>query len=203
METTFIRSVLPSKGGRRRHWMTAAIAALMWATAVCGATAPPAITKEYKVKAGCLFNFLQFVDWPAQAFADAHVPIAIGVLGDDEFGPFLDQIVQGETVKNHPLVVHRSHSVDDLKTCHILFVSRSEKARLGQILPPLQGSSILTVGETEGFTQNGGVINFFVEGDKLRFEINMDAANRGKLRISSQLLSLSRIVVTARNREDR
>jgi len=158
-------------------------------------------TKEYKVKATYLFNFAQFVEWPATVFADANAPIIIGVLGDDEFGPFLDQIVQGEKIKNRPLIVKRSRTVAELKACHILFISKSEEPRLAAILASLAQSSVLTLGEVEGFAQRGGIINFFLDGEKLRFEINTDAADRCGLRIRSQLLSLSKIVATAKDKE--
>jgi len=88
-----------------------------------------------------------------------------------------------------------------LKACHILFISKSEEPRLAAILASLAQSSVLTLGEVEGFAQRGGIINFFLDGEKLRFEINTDAADRCGLRIRSQLLSLSKIVATAKDKE--
>ena len=183
-----------------RRFVTAAIVAVVFATGL-GSQAQTTTTKDYKVKATYLFNFAQFVEWPAAVFADATAPIVIGVLGDDEFGPFLDQIVQGEKIKNRPLIVKRSRTVAELKDCHILFISKSEESRLGAILASLESSNVLTVGEVEGFARRGGVINFFLDGEKLRFEINTDAADRCGLKIRSQLLSLSKIVATAKDQE--
>jgi hypothetical protein len=190
---------------RRRRWILPALL-LLASTGLAGpagSAAPPdsGISKEYKVKATWIFNFAQFADWPATAFADASTPIAIGVLGDDAFGPFLDQLVQGETVKSRPLVVKRARTVADLKTCHILFVSKSEQQRLAGILADLRGAGALTVGEVEGFTQRGGMINFFLKGDKLRFEINLNAARDNGIRLSSKLLSLGSIVGSDASKE--
>ena len=184
----------------RRHPLRAAIAALLLAT-VLETQAQTTATNEYKVKASCLFNFAQFVEWPAAAFADAASPIVIGVLGEDAFGPFLDQIVQGEKVRSRPLIVRRARTVDALKACHILFVSKSEDSRLTGILASLEPNSVLTVGEAEGFARRGGVINFYLDGERLRFEINPGAAVHCGLKISSQLLSLGKLVETADGKE--
>ena len=199
MEQKIIFNSCRAQLGRCR-FVTAAIIAVVLATG-SEARAQTATTKEYKVKATYLFNFAQFVEWPAAVFGDATAPIVIGVLGDDEFGPFLDQLVQGEKVKGRLLIVKRSRKIDELQGCHILFISKSEEARLTAILALLESSSILTVGEIEGFAQRGGIINFFLEGEKLRFEINPEAADRCGLKIRAQLLSLSKIVTTVKSKE--
>jgi hypothetical protein len=129
--------------------------------------------------------------------------LAIGVLGDDDFGPFLDQIVRGEKIGNRPLIVRRSRTLDELKGCNILFIGKSEESRLDAILMALGQSTVLTVGEVEGFARRGGVINFYLDGERLRFEINADAAGRCALKISSQLLSLGKLVETADSKEHR
>lgn len=154
-------------------------------------------TREYMVKATCLFNFAKFVEWPSAAFASSNAPIVIGILGDDEFGPFLNEVIRGETVKGRPLDVRRSRAVADLKGCHILFVSRSESARADRILAELGDAPILTVGETKGFTDGGGTLNFFIDGGKVRFEINLATARRRGLRIPAQLCSLARMIGSA------
>lgn len=192
-------------GGRpprpRRGRSLFAIAAAYLAT-VSWTPAGPPVGQEYKVKASYLFNFAQFVDWPETVFAHAKAPFRIGVLGDDEFGPFLDQLVQGETVKSRPLSVLRSRAADDLKACHIVFISRSEKARLGEALATLGNASILTVSETGGFAERGGMINLVLEGSKVRFEANPDAARSRGLKLGAQLLSLAKIVRTSPRQED-
>ena len=150
--------------------------------------------KEYEVKAAFLFHFAEFVEWPDAVFPDADAPITIGVLGDDPFGAVLDQIVEGKTVHQRKVVIKRSKQVEDLKGCQILFVSKSEAARDEQILASLGDASILTVSEVDGFTRHGGIASFYLDGSRVRFEINNDVAKRHGLKISSQLLSLAKVV---------
>jgi len=159
-------------------------------------------SKEYQIKAAFLFNFAQFVEWPSAAFADASTPITIGVLGDDPFGPVLDQTIQGETINRRKLIIQRSQQVADLKGCHLVFISKSERSHLADIFDTLGSSSVLTVSETENFARRGGIINFYLDGNKVRFEINADAAQRKGIKISSQLLKLGKVVSTERAKED-
>ncbi|MGH9509604.1 MAG: YfiR family protein, partial [Terriglobales bacterium] len=110
------------------------------------------------------------------------------------FGPALDRMIEGKSVHGKKLVARRLGRAEEAGTCQVLFVSSSENGRLTQILASLRGRSVLTVGETEGFAHRGGVINFQLEGSKVRFEINLDAAERSGLTMSSQLLKLAKIV---------
>jgi hypothetical protein len=158
------------------------------------ATAESATSKEYQIKAVFLFNFAQFVEWPANTFTNAEAPFCIGILGDDPFGKALDETIQGETIQNHRLVVQRSQRPEDLQNCQLIFVSKSEKGRMVEILSKLSGRKILTVSELPGFANRGGVINFYFEGNKVRFEINPASAEREGLKVSSQLLSLGKII---------
>jgi len=152
-----------------------------------------AIPKEYQIKAVFLFNFAQFVKWPPAALPDAGQPFRIGILGDDPFGPFLDETVRGEKVDGHPLVIQRFGRVEDIKGCQILFVSRSESQRMGVVLAGLKNRNILTVGDMEGFIKNGGIIRFSKEGNKIHLRINLEAAKRVRLSISSKVLRLAEI----------
>jgi hypothetical protein len=154
-------------------------------------------SREYEVKAAFLVNFMQFVTWPTNAFTNEDAPFCVGVLGDDPFGPALDQTVQGETVNHHKIVVQRWQRIEDCKDCQMVFVSRSEEKNLPDILAKLDSGPILTVSETRGFARRGGIINFYLEGKKVRFEINPAVAQRDKLKISAQLLSLGKIVEPA------
>jgi hypothetical protein len=149
---------------------------------------------EYQIKAACLLNFAQFIEWPAAAFPAPETPITVGVLGDDPFGSILEQTFQDESVQGRKLVVKRSRQIDDLKMCHLLFISNSEKDRLAEILASLKGASIVTVGETDQFAQRGGIINFYMNNNKVRFEINPDVAEQKGLKINSQLLKRAKIV---------
>ena len=148
---------------------------------------------EYEVKAVFLYNFAKFVEWPSGAFSEGS-PFIIGVLGNDPFGDNLDKTVKSKSIDGRKIAVRHIDRVENAKSCHILFVSRSEKGRLNKIMDQLEKSSTLTVGDTDGFLQRGGMINFFIESKKVRFEINPNAAERAKLRISSKLLSLARVV---------
>lgn len=161
-----------------------------------GVLSSPAQTvpsKEYQVKAVFLFNFAQFVEWPTNAFSVSNAPLVIGVLGDDPFGSFLDETVRGETVNGHPLVIQRYQQSDEIKDCHILFISRSEAGRFESILAGLKNRAILTVGDVEGFAQRGGMVRF-VTDKKIRLRINLEVAKAAGLTISSKLLRPSEIV---------
>jgi hypothetical protein len=146
---------------------------------------------EYQIKAAFIFNFARFVEWPPQAFNGAKSPFIIGILGDNPFHDDLEQTVRDKTVDDHPFVVKEFRSPADATNCHILFISTSEKPRLAQILKYLRGASVLTVGEMDRFTESGGMINFIVEGTKIRFRINKEAATNAGLKISSKLLNLA------------
>jgi hypothetical protein len=163
------------------------------AAAPSGAQAPPAPT-EYQVKAVFLFNFSQFVDWPAASFADGRSPLVIGVLGSDPFGATLDEIVRDETVNGRPLAVRRYQSVEQIDACHILFIDRSQDAQLDAVFGALKDRSVLTVGDFEGFARRGGIIRFVTVGNKIRMRVNLTAAQQAKLTISSKLLRPAQIV---------
>ncbi|MGH9144274.1 MAG: YfiR family protein [Vicinamibacterales bacterium] len=149
---------------------------------------------EREIKATFLFNFAQFVEWPAASFADPQAPLVIGVLGDDPFNAVLDAVVRGEMIKNRPLVVTRFRRIEDVATCHILFVSPSETPRYTRISETLQGRAILTVGDTDGFAASGGMIRFITENSHVRLRINLGVARAAGLTISSQLLRVAEVV---------
>jgi uncharacterized protein DUF4154 len=162
------------------------------------ASAQTGASREYQVKAVFLFNFAQFVEWPPAAFAGANSPIVIGVLGENPFGTDLDETLRGETVNNRPLEVRRYHRLDEIKTCHVLFISRSEANRLEQILVSLKDRSILTVGDGEDFVQRGGMIRLATAQNKIRLIINVDAAKAANLTISSKLLRAAELVTPSK-----
>lgn len=148
------------------------------------------VTSEYRVKAVFLYNFVQFTEWPANAFADAKAPLVIGVLGNDPFGSALDETIAGERIHDRKLIVKRSHKLDDLKDVHLLFVSASEEKRVDSIIAAFQTRPVLLVGESEGFAQRGGIIRFYLANNKVRFVINPTAAKQRGVRLSAQLLKL-------------
>ena len=151
-------------------------------------------SKEYQLKAAFLYNFAQFVKWPPNAFPAADAPFDIGILGDDPFGSALEETVQGEAIDNHRMTVVRAQRLEDLKDCQMIFVCRSEEGQVGEVLSQLGSKPVLTVSEVENFAQNGGDIDFYLSGGKVRFEINPQSAQRCGLKISSQLLTLGKIV---------
>ena len=161
-------------------------------TAAAGADARKNL--EYQVKAAFLFNFAKFVEWPADAFVKAGDPLAICVLGKDPFGESLDQVVRGETVNGRPLAVRRPRQILEVRDCQIVFLAEEERAYQSQILSAVEGASILTVGESDGFLTGGGVIRFVLEKNRVRFDVNLAAAEANRLKLSSRLLSLARTV---------
>ena len=169
----------------------------VWLALAVPAPAQRAAFDEREVKAVFLFNFAQFVDWPANAFSAPEAPIVIGILGEDPFGAVLDEVVGGEIVKGRRLAISRFRRVEDINTCHILFVSPSEAGLYEHILTSLIGLPILTVGEAANFT-NRGITRFLTEQNRVRLEINLAAAKAAGLTISSNLLRAARIVGATR-----
>jgi len=157
-------------------------------------------SSEYLIKAGFIFNFAKFVEWPAAAFAQQESPIVIGVLGTDPFGSIIDRIVEDKKIGTRGFVVKRLKwskelkDLKDLRDVKILFVSSSEKAHIDEIVQLVKGLPILTVGETPGFAERGGMIRFTLEDNRVRFEINVEAAREADLNISSRLLTLAKII---------
>lgn len=167
-----------------------------WLAILVSTVAFALATSEYQLKAVFLFNFAQFVEWPASVFARPEDPVIIGVLGIDPFGADLDAVLDGEEVSGRPLIVHRYKSAAEIQHCHLLFIPRTQ-TDVRQILGELQGRPILTVGETAEFIDAGGMIRFVTEGSRIRLHINLRAADAAQLRLSSKLLRSSQIVARA------
>jgi hypothetical protein len=161
---------------------------------VCLAVAQAQSADEYQVKAAFLYNFAKFVEWPAHAFKSPEDPVVICVMGRSPFGPLLEQAVSGKQIEGRPLAVREIAEIREAVACQILFVAAGEKKRVPAILDQIKTGAVLTVGETQNFAAAGGVINFKLEDGKVRIEVNVYAAERAKLRISSKLLSLAKIV---------
>ncbi len=149
---------------------------------------------EYSLKAAYLFNFTQFIEWPSNSFISTDAPIVIGVLGEDPFGGALDQAIKGKAVHGRSLELKRFKQIGEMRGCHVLFVCASEAARLPEIFLAAQKGGILTVSDIDRFAERGGIINFYKENNKVRFKINLNAAERAGTKISSQLLRLGTIV---------
>ena len=145
---------------------------------------------EYVLKAAFLYNLAKFVELPAEAFADDQGVIEFCILGKDPFGSALES-VKGKTVKGRKVMIKRTAKISDVQGCHVLFISRSEKKHLSKVFAELEDSNVLTVGDMRDFVQKGGMINFITAGQKIRFEVNVSAAERNGLKISSKLLKLA------------
>jgi len=151
---------------------------------------------EYVIKAGFIFNFAKYVEWPSSAFETAATPISVGIVGADPFGEEIDKALGSKMVKDRHFVVLRFRDKRDLRPCHILFIPRSEKALLPEILKQVESWAVLTVGEDEAFAKTGGAVNILIEKEKPRLEVNPEAAEKARLTINSKLLKLATIVKT-------
>ncbi|MBI2948594.1 MAG: YfiR family protein [Verrucomicrobia bacterium] len=148
---------------------------------------------EYQVKAAFLYNFAKFVEWPKDAFRDTNSPIVIGVFGKDPFGLDLEKVVGQRKVNGRNVVIKRFNNVMDARSTQIVFVPASEQEHWIAMSKAIQGQSVLTVGETTQFVEAGGVAALVLEG-KIRITLNMEAARRARLAISSHLQNYARII---------
>ena len=149
---------------------------------------------EYRLKLAFLYHFTEFVDWPSDAFQGDRAPLTICVLGEDPFANGIKETLRGRAVAGHPIDIRRLKPAENPRGCQVVFVRSGEKRASERVLASLKSSSILTVGETKGFAERGGIINLFMDENKLRFEINLGAAKQANLRISSKLLALAKLV---------
>ena len=149
---------------------------------------------EYQLKAAFLLNFAKFVEWPASAFPNNRSSINLCVIGDDPFGSALDQIIIGKKIDGRDISALRKRRQEDLRTCQMVFVSRSEEKFLPEILNSLKSVTALVVGESPDFAAHGGDIQFYMDDNKVRFCVNVDAVQRAHLIVSAKLLALAVIV---------
>jgi hypothetical protein len=176
--------------------LTAGVIALAPVTAAHAQSADSAaISREYLIKAALLYNFAKFAEWPEAAFTNNAAAVRICVIGDDPFGPALDSI-NGKTVKDRNLIAVHIARVEDAAACHILFVSASEGHRLEAILDAVSGLPILTVADIGQFASSGGIVALKTAEDRSRLEINVGAAKKAGVRLSSKLLRLADTVST-------
>jgi hypothetical protein len=145
---------------------------------------------SFKLKAAFLANFTQYVDWPKTAFSSDTAPFVFGVVGDNPFGSALSDLAAGEMIQGRKSVVQHYKSAEEVRECHVLFISSSEQPRLAATLRTLKGRNILTVSDLDGFTAAGGIIQFVTQ-NRIRFRINPTAARDANLTISSKLLRLA------------
>jgi hypothetical protein len=173
--------------------VSTAMAMLFTLCLASNVSAQSAVAREYEIKAAYLYNFIKYIDWPAQGLPTGSDTITIGVIGGNPFGPALATL-DGKMVKGRKLVIKEAVRLEDLPSCQIVFVSPSEAQRMQEILNASNEAKVLTVSEVEGFAARGGIINFIEERNKVRFEINAEAAKRKGFVISSELLKLAKVV---------
>ena len=182
-----------SRGSLGPHWKWHTIRIILCFLAVV--TQAQSAT-EYQVKAAFLFNFAKFVEWPADAFSSADAPLQICVLGRDPFGHEFEEMIADKTVNGHRIEVIHPSGVPQATSCQIIFVAASEKQQVREILRGLRGASVLTVGDSAGFARMGGIINFVLDDSRVRFEVNVKAAERAHLKVSARLLTVAKLIVT-------
>lgn len=183
------RSNLSSLGAACRSRSVLALLLLLALPSFCGAEVGDA--KRYLVKAAFLYNMPKFVEWPPQSFAEADAPIVFGILGPNPVGDVLETMAKDRKLNGRNIVVIHVETVEAAKAVQVLFVAARESWRFAAMQPALQHSPVLTVGESQEFIDNGGVIRFVPVDDKLRFEINMTSAEQTGLKVSAQLQKLA------------
>ena len=177
--------------------MVAALAVLALAPARWPLYSQVAEPSEYQVKAAFLFGFAKFIDWPETTFASANSPFTVCVIGEDPFGPILDEALRGKRIQNRNVEIARFASpaaVGSSQECQMSFVSTSERQRYREAVARFHGANTLLIGDEEGFASAGGAIEFLLESGHVRFAINPEAAERAGLKVSSKLLALAKIV---------
>jgi hypothetical protein len=181
-------------GQRARAWWWAVGAVFVLVSAGQPISAAQAMN-EYQVKAAYLYNFAKFVEWPARAFENSTAPIRLCALNYPSFDSELSQMVKGKTIAGRPVAVVEVGNVEQARSCHLLFINSTQDKQAQHIIESLRDTSVVTVGESNGFVEKGGILNFVLVDDRVQFQINHKAANQAGLRISSQLLSLARLVI--------
>lgn len=177
---------------RALRWGSCAAALLLALAGTARAAAQDDL--ELKVKAAFLFNFAKFTTWPPSKLKGGDSNLLLCVLGASAIGAVLEDTVRGRSIAGHPIDVLQSPRPDDLRSCHIVYISATDDGRVAQELGSLANNGVLTVHEA-GEAQSGGVIRFFLsDAGRVRFEVNVTAASREQLALSSKLLEVSRVV---------
>lgn len=195
--TKIARGTFSKRGRAVRVLAGIALCAVLtagWPVSHAPGGTPPA--NEYAVKAAFLFHFAKFVDWPPDAFPGPDSPLILCVLGKDPFGENMSAL-RGKSVNGRPIAIRYAATVDEIGKCHILFISASEKTFLPGILGSKKVSNVLTIGDMEDFGQQGGFVNFVTNDDRIGIEVNLEAVQRSRMKISSKILALAKIVRTA------
>lgn len=184
---------IEQRGSRRRY--TAYSVFLILHLVSGGTLRANSVAEEYAIKAAFLFHFAQFVEWPEEAFRDANSKLVYCTIGEDPFQGTLDTSFKGKIIGSRSLEVRHLRATEEAQGCHVVFIGEISKRRLSDELASLKGNPVLTVGETEQFVKDNGMIAFCTEENKIRFEINLEAAQKANLKISARLLALAKTVI--------
>jgi hypothetical protein len=168
-----------------------ALAAMLMAPLGSAAGNDIEVASDVTVKAALLYNFAKFAEWPALPSGAA---IVVCIVGDDGIAAALVAMVRGQNISGHALDVRRSPESATWRACHLLFIADAETGRAAESLGGIKTMQVLTVSDGKGFSQTSGIIELYVEGKRMRFAINVDAAGRSGLLLSSRLLGLAKIV---------
>lgn len=152
---------------------------------------------ENELKAVYLFNFARFTQWPSAAGRQKNGSFLICVLGQDPFGASLDAVVSGESIGGNPVVAKRISRSQDAVSCRVLYISPSEESQLKDVLNALGKASVLTVSDIPQFSRRGGMVQFVMENNRVRFEVNLANATGAGLNLSSELLKVAVTVLTS------
>ncbi len=180
-------------------WWTIALACVLAFGGGGRMKADEAAALEYQVKAAFLLKFALFVEWPAATHSGSDEPFKIGILGKDPFGKNFDDAVKSERIRGHSVQLCRAEKPSQLEGCRVIFISVSESKRCEELLRGMEGKPVLTTGDEPDFARRGGMIGFVKEKGKVRFEINVAAAERAGLRLSAKLLQVGIIVVPGKS----
>ncbi len=184
----------------RRTWGVLALALLVvvspcWLASTRAGQGDGVISREHPLKALFLYNFGGYVEWPQEAFPSGDTPFVIGILGSAPLDETLREIAMTKKVAGRRIVVKQFTSIDGIEPCHILFIARGiQPHHERQVVESLHGHPVLIVGETAGFGTRGGCVNFYIESNKIRLEINLEATKQQQLKMSAKLLALAKIV---------
>ena len=152
------------------------------------------VAPEHEVKATWLLNLTLFVEWPSKAFHDAKSPFVVGVLGKDLTGMDLEKTFAGRSIKGRTVAIRKVSNEREMRECHLLFITSSERRRTRDWLDKLKGAPVLTVGETEEFLDYGGIVNLLLNDNSLQLEIDLNAAQKAGLRLNANLLKIAKKV---------
>lgn len=179
-----------------RSILWGALSILVWSTAIsCAGAAGPSPVTESQVRAAYLYNFAKFIEWPEQALSGPNAPILICVLNDVSFESTLREVVSSRSIDGHPVLVAFIPTAADAHPCHILFISSSHNEQARSVIAALRSSGIVTVGETRGFLEEGGIISFALVDGRVQFQVNLKAATQSGLHISARLLGIATRVI--------